>query len=157
MIDFLICGSTSVRFPRIAFNIFPSVIMKDFIKQCMTISLDTITSSLYQPVEFTLASSGEAGTLWVKYSLDGKSSLYIHHKNSLVASHRLRLWIIPSSLYFDDRHKGQLSFPGGNSPAAYQALASKDEVHFALALAGIFLTCYILISRRRYFIGLARS
>ena len=40
--------------------------------------------------------------------------------------------------------------------SAYQTLASGDEVHFALALAGIFLTCYILTSLG-YFIGLAKS
>ena len=85
-----------------------------------------------------------------------KSSAYIYHTAGLVASHRLRSWNIPSSLYIDDRHNGQLSFPGGILPAAYQALASRDEVNFALAVAGIFLTCYILISLG-YFIGLAKS
>ena len=41
-------------------------------------------------------------------------------------------------------------------PSAYQALASGDEVNFALALAGVFLTCYILTSLG-YFFGLAKS
>lgn len=84
-----------------------------------------------------------------------KSSAYIYHTTGLVASHRLRSWNIPSSLYIDDRHNGQLSFLGGNLPSAYQTLASGDEVNFALALAGIFLTCYILTSLG--FIGLAKS
>ena len=85
-----------------------------------------------------------------------KYSAYIYHTTGLVASHRLRSWNIPSSLYIDDRHNGQLSFPGGVLPAAYQALASRDEVYLALAVAGIFLTCYILTSLG-YFIGLAKS
>ena len=85
-----------------------------------------------------------------------KSSAYIYHTTGLVASHRLRSWNIPSSLYIDDRHNGQLSFPGGVLPAGYQALASRDEVNFALAVAGIFLTCFILTSLG-YFIGLAKS
>ena len=41
-------------------------------------------------------------------------------------------------------------------PSAYRALASTDDVNFALALAGIFLTCYVLTSLG-YFIGLAKS
>ena len=85
-----------------------------------------------------------------------KSTAYIYHTTGLVASHRLHSWNIPSSLYIDDRHNGQLSFPGGNLPSAYQALTSGNEVNFALALAGIFLTCYILTSLG-YFIGLAKS
>ena len=55
-----------------------------------------------------------------------------------------------------DRHNGQLSFPGGILPAAYQALTSRDEVNLALATAGIFLTCYILTSLG-YFSGLSKS
>lgn len=85
-----------------------------------------------------------------------KSSVYIYHTTGLVASHRLRSWNIPSSLYIDNRHNGQLSFPGVTVPSAYQTLASGDELNFALALAGIFLTSYILTSLG-YFIGLARS
>ena len=85
-----------------------------------------------------------------------KSSVYIYHTTGLVASHRLWSWNIPSSLYIDNRHNGQLSFPGVTLPSAYQTLASGDEVNFALALAGIFLTSYILTSLG-YFIGLARS
>ena len=85
-----------------------------------------------------------------------KSSAYIYHTTGCVALHRLWLWNIPSSLYIDDRHNGQLSFPGGNLPSAYQTLASGDEVNFALALAGVFLTCYILTSLG-YFFGLAKS
>lgn len=85
-----------------------------------------------------------------------KSSAYIYHTTGLVASPRLRSWNIPSSLNIDDRHNGQLSFSGGALPPAYQTLASSDEVNFALALAGIFLTCYILTSLG-YFIGLVES
>ena len=66
-------------------------------------------------------------------------------------------------MYIDDRHNGPLSFPGGNLPSAYQTLAPGDEVNFALALVGIFLTCYILTSgccasdSFGYFIGLPKS
>ena len=63
---------------------------------------------------------------------------------------------IPSSLYIDDRHNDQLTFPAGSLPSAYRALASTDEVNFALARAGIYLTCYVLTSLG-YFIGLAKS
>ena len=75
-----------------------------------------------------------------------KSSAYVYHITGLVASRRLRSWNIPSSLYIDDRHNGQLTFPPGSLPSVYRALASKDEVNFALARAGIFLTCYVLTS-----------
>ena len=85
-----------------------------------------------------------------------KSSAYVYHTTGLVASHRLRSWNIPSSLYIDDRHNGQLTFPAGSLPSAYRALALTDEVNFALARAGIFLTCYVLTSLG-YFIGLAKS
>ena len=85
-----------------------------------------------------------------------KSSAYVYHTTGLVASHRLRSWNIPSSLYIDDRHNGQLTFPAGSLPSAYRALASTDEVNFALARAGIYLTCYVLTSLG-YFIGLAKS
>ena len=74
----------------------------------------------------------------------------------LVTSRRLRSWNIPSSLYIDDRHNSQLTFPPGSVPSVYIALASKDEVNFALARAGIFHTCYVLTSLG-YFIGLAKS
>ena len=63
---------------------------------------------------------------------------------------------IPSSLYIDDRHNDQLTFPAGSLPSAYRTLASTDEVNFALARAGIYLTCYVLTSLG-YFIGLAKS
>ena len=85
-----------------------------------------------------------------------KSSAYIYHTTGLVASHRLRSWNNPSSLYIDDRHNGQLSFPGGILPATYEALSSRDEVNLALAVAGIFVTCYVL-TFHGYFIGLAKS
>ena len=71
-----------------------------------------------------------------------KSSAYVYHTTGLVASHRLRSRNIPSSLYIDDRHDGQLTFPADISlPSAYRSLASTDEVNFALARTGIFLTC----------------
>ena len=85
-----------------------------------------------------------------------KSSAYAYHITGLVASRRLRSRNIPSSLYIDDRHNGQLTFPPGSLPSVYRALASKDEVTFALARAGIFLSCYVLTSLG-YFIGLAKS
>ena len=65
-----------------------------------------------------------------------KSSAYVYHTTGLVASHRLRSWNIPSSLYNDDRHNGQLTFPAGSLPSAYRALASTDEVNFSLAARG---------------------
>ena len=67
-----------------------------------------------------------------------RSSAYIYHTTGLVASHTLRSWNIPSSLYIDDRHNGQLSFPDVTLPSTYQTVASGDEVNFALVLAGIF-------------------
>ena len=83
-----------------------------------------------------------------------RSSAYIYHTTGLVVSFPpLWSWNIPSSLYIDDRHNGQLSFPGVTLPSAYQTLASGDEVNFALAL---FLTSYILTSIG-YLIGLAKS
>ena len=85
-----------------------------------------------------------------------KSSAYVYHITGLVASHELRSRNIPSSLYIDDCHNGQLAFPARPLPSAYRALASTDDVNFALALAGIFLTRYVLTSLG-YFIGLAKS
>lgn len=88
--------------------------------------------------------------------LAGNPPHTFHHTTGLVVLHRLRSWDILSSLYIEDRHNGQLSFPGVTLPSAYQTLASRDEVNFTLALAGIFLTCYILTSLG-CFIGLAKS
>ena len=85
-----------------------------------------------------------------------KSSAYIYHTTGLVASHYLRSLNIPSSLYIDDRHNFQLSFPKGALPPVYQNLISEDSIHFALANAAIFLTCYTLISLG-YFLGLEKS
>ena len=85
-----------------------------------------------------------------------KSSAYIYHTTGLVASHYLRSLNIPSSLYIDDRHNFQLSFPKGALPPVYQNLISEDSIHFALGNAAIFLTCYTLISLG-YFLGLEKS
>ena len=85
-----------------------------------------------------------------------KSSAYIYHSTGLLASHYLRSLGIPSSLYIDDRHSGQLSFPNGSLPVAYQDLPSQDSINLALANATIFLTCFIL-SSLGYFIGLDKS
>ena len=40
-----------------------------------------------------------------------KSSAYVYHTTGLVASHRLRSWNIPSLLYIDVHHNGQLIEP----------------------------------------------
>lgn len=85
-----------------------------------------------------------------------KSSAYIYHTTGLVASHYLRSLGIPSSLYIDDRHTCQLSFPKNTQPAAYGNFSSKDSFNLALANAAIFITCYTLISLG-YFIGLEKS
>lgn len=50
-------------FPLDRVQHLPSMLIKDFIRQCVTISLDTTISSFTLPVELTLVSSGEAGTL----------------------------------------------------------------------------------------------
>ena len=78
----------------------------------------------------------------------------MYHTTGLVTSHRLHSLNIPSLLYTDDRPNGQLTFPAGSLHSAIGALASMDEVNFALARRGIFLTCYVLTSLG-YFIGLA--
>ena len=75
-----------------------------------------------------------------------KSSAYIYHTTGLVVSHTLRSWNIPSSLYIDDHHNGQLFFSGGILPATYEAFSSRDEANLALAVAGIFVTSYVLTS-----------
>ena len=85
-----------------------------------------------------------------------KSSAYIYHSTGLVASHYLRSLGIPSSLYIDDRHSSQLSFPNGCLPVAYQNLPSQDSIYLALANAAIFVTCFIL-SSLGYLIGLEKS
>ena len=158
MIDSLIFGSKTVHFLWIASNICLSMLIKTITKQCVTTSQDTTTSNFTPAVELTLASKGGGGWYFVSVCIPFgcKSSAYIYHTTGLVASPRLRSWNIPSSLNIDDRHNGQLSFSGGTLPPAYQTLASSDEVNFALALAGIFLTCYILTSLG-YFIGLVES
>lgn len=84
-----------------------------------------------------------------------KSSAFIYHSTGLVASHYLRSLGIPSSLYIDDRHTGQLSLPKGTLPAVYRALPSDDVVNLALANVAIFLTCHLLTSLG-YFIGLEK-
>lgn len=85
-----------------------------------------------------------------------KSSAYIYHTTGLVASHYLRSQNIPSSLYIDDRHTGQLSFAHGSLPRPYKNLASVENVHLALANAAAFVTCHTLTSLG-YFIGLEKS
>ena len=62
-IDFLICGSKTVRLPWIASNTCLSMSIKDFTKQCATTSQDMTTSNFTPAVELTLASSGEVGIL----------------------------------------------------------------------------------------------
>ena len=68
-----------------------------------------------------------------------KSSAYIYHSTGLLASHYLRSLGIPSSLYIDDRHSGQLSFPNGSLPVAYQDLPSQDSINLALTKLLSFL------------------
>ena len=85
-----------------------------------------------------------------------KSSTYIYHTTGLVASHRLRSWKIPSSLYIDDQHNGQLSFPGVNSPSAYQTLASGDEANFVTSL-GRSRPLLLRISSSHAIHGVARA
>lgn len=85
-----------------------------------------------------------------------KSSAYLYHSTGLLASHYLRSLGIPSSLYIDDRHSTQLSFPNGCLPVTYQNLPSQDSINLALANAAIFLTCFIL-SSLGHFIGLEKS
>ena len=85
-----------------------------------------------------------------------KSSAYVYHSTGLLASHYLRSLGIPSSLYIDDRHSSQLSYPNGCLPVTYQNLPSQDSINLALANTAIFLTCFIL-SSLGYFIGLEKS
>lgn len=85
-----------------------------------------------------------------------KTSAYIYHTTGLVAAHYLRSLKIPSSLYIDDRHNSQLTFPPKNLPPTYKTLPSEDAINYALANAAIFITCYILVSLG-YFIGLGKS
>lgn len=59
-------------------------------------------------------------------------------------------------MFIGDLYDGQLTFPGGIFPASYEAFALKDEVNLALVIAGIFLTCFVLISLG-FFIGLVKS
>ena len=85
-----------------------------------------------------------------------KSSAYTYHSTGLLASHYLRSLGILSSLYIDDRHSSQLSFPNGCLPVAYQNLPSQDSINLALANAAILLTCFIL-SSLGHLIGLEKS
>ena len=157
MTDFSICGSKTVRFSLDSVQHLPNYVDKGFYQ---TLCDDKSGYDLIKlhPTSRTYFGFQWGGWFFVSECIPfgWKSSAYVYHTTSLVALHRLRSWNIPSSLYIDNRHNGQLSFPGVTLSPAYQTLASGDEVNFALALAGIFLTCYTLTSLG-YFIGLAKS
>ena len=116
----------------------------------------TISNSLWTAGHF-FDSSGVVG-FFVSCCIPfgWKSSAFIYHSTGLLAPHYLRSLGIPSSLYIDDRHSSQLSFPNGCFPVAYQNLPSQDSINLALANATIFLKCFIL-SSLGYFIGLEKS
>jgi len=122
----------------------------------MTNLVTTISNSLLTAGNF-LDSSGVIG-FFVSCCIPfgWKSSAYNYHSTGLVASHYLRSLGIPSSLYNDDRHSSQLSFPNGCLPVSHQDLPSQDSINLALANAAIFVNCFT-ISSLGYFIGLGKS
>jgi hypothetical protein len=75
-----------------------------------------------------------------------KLSAYVYHSTGSLVSHHLHSKGIPSSLYIDDRHNGQLTVPP-NSPC--------NLSHFELALAAVSYACYITISLG-YFLALSK-
>lgn len=84
-----------------------------------------------------------------------KLSAYIYHSTGGLVSHFLRSKGIPCSLYIDDRHLSQLTFPSHSKPSAYEDL-SAEQSNFAMANAAIFITCRTCI-RLGYTIGLGKS
>ena len=83
-----------------------------------------------------------------------KSSAFIYHSIGLLASHYFRSVSIPSSLYIDDHHTGDLRLR--NRAPAYAHLASDHEQCFALASSASFVVCFTLVSLG-YYINLAKS
>ena len=83
-----------------------------------------------------------------------KSSAYIYHSIGLLAFHYFRSFLIPCSLYIDDRHTGEIQL----SPKAsgYASLSSDADRSFACACSAIFVVCYTLVGLG-YFIGLKKS
>lgn len=84
-----------------------------------------------------------------------KLSAYIYHSTGGLVSHFLRSKGIPCSLYIDDRHISQLTFPSHSKPSAYKGL-SAEQSNIAMANAAIFFTCRTCI-RLGYTIGLSKS
>ena len=83
-----------------------------------------------------------------------KASAYICHSIGLLASHYFRSLCLPSSLYIDDRHTGEIQL----SPLApgYASLSSDLNKSLACANLAIFLVCFSLINLG-YFLGIKKS
>ncbi|KAI8494630.1 hypothetical protein Bbelb_278560 [Branchiostoma belcheri] len=75
-----------------------------------------------------------------------KCSGYVYQKIGLVAMHKIRSLGVPSSLYIDDRHAGQLQL----------AVNAFDWSNYELAEAACFLLCYTLVDLG-YTLGLDKS
>ncbi|KAI8484560.1 hypothetical protein Bbelb_376670 [Branchiostoma belcheri] len=71
---------------------------------------------------------------------------YVYQKIGLVAMHKIRSLGVPSSLYIDDRHAGQLQL----------AVNAFDWSNYELAEAACFLLCYTLVDLG-YTLGLDKS
>ncbi|KAI8516496.1 hypothetical protein Bbelb_050770 [Branchiostoma belcheri] len=75
-----------------------------------------------------------------------KCSGYVYQKIGLVAMHKIRSLGVPSSLYIDDRHAGQLQL----------AVNAFDWSNYELTEAACFLLCYTLVDLG-YTLGLDKS
>ncbi|KAI8495108.1 hypothetical protein Bbelb_270940 [Branchiostoma belcheri] len=75
-----------------------------------------------------------------------KCSGYVYQKIGLVATHKIRSLGVPSSLYIDDRHAGQLQL----------AVNAFDWSNYELAESACFLLCYTLVDLG-YTLGLDKS
>ena len=155
--DFSTFGLKTALLNWTVFSTYPSMFsLASFKLSAMTNPVTTISNSQWTAGHFLDSSRGDGFLSVVVFHLVGnRPPTFITPLASLPLIIYGRL-AFQSSLYIDDRHSSQLSFPNGCLPVAYQNLPSQDSINLALANAAIFLTCFIL-SSLGYFIGLDKS
>ncbi|KAI8494118.1 hypothetical protein Bbelb_284650 [Branchiostoma belcheri] len=75
---------------------------------------------------------------------------FIYQTLGNVAMHRIRELGVPSSLYIDDRHAGQLQ------TAAKELVRKRQEADYEAAQAACFILCSVIVALG-YFIGISKS
>ncbi|KAI8480228.1 hypothetical protein Bbelb_420270 [Branchiostoma belcheri] len=76
-------------------------------------------------------------------------SAFVYQTLGNVAMHRIRELGVPSSLYIDDRHAGQLQIAG-------QKQRKREEAGYEAAQAACFIMCSVVVALG-YFLGISKS